>query len=180
MGGTFMAELDRWTHQMHKSGKDKTGAGRWSWFTVIGKNNTKMIYIPCYRVYNHPPIHLIGSAYYQQYHIMEQEKESRLLPLYPHQQTIQDLQIFMRRHLQDGYTVNLTIYGNKSDAHLFLPPTYNSHITTPLGFKYDSRISGSIAAMLEACDLVNIHRLHHGVAPSTHTQGSHQIDFMFI
>jgi hypothetical protein len=34
--------------------------------------------------------------------------------------------------------------------------------------------------MLEACDLVNIHTLQHGEAPATHTQGSHQIDFMFI
>jgi hypothetical protein len=41
MGGTLTTALDRWTHIMHRSGKDKTGAGRWSWFTVIGKNNTK-------------------------------------------------------------------------------------------------------------------------------------------
>jgi hypothetical protein len=112
MGGTVTTALYRWTHQVHRSGKDKAGAGRWSWFTVIGKNNTKMIYITCYRLCPRPPIHPIGSAYYQQYHIMEQENESRLLPLDPHQQTIWDLQIFILHHLQDGYTVNLEIYGN--------------------------------------------------------------------
>jgi hypothetical protein len=50
MSGTVTTALYRWTHRMYKSGKDKTGAGRWSWFAIIGKNNTKMIYITCYRV----------------------------------------------------------------------------------------------------------------------------------
>jgi hypothetical protein len=34
--------------------------------------------------------------------------------------------------------------------------------------------------MIEACDLVNIHRLQHGEAPATQKQGSQQIDFHFI
>jgi hypothetical protein len=34
--------------------------------------------------------------------------------------------------------------------------------------------------MFEACNLVNIHTLQHDEAPPTHTQGSRQIDFMFI
>jgi hypothetical protein len=57
------------------------------------------------------------------------------------------------------------------------PPT---RITTPLGFNYDERTSGSIADMLEACDLLNIHTLQHGKAPPTHKQESRQIEFMFI
>jgi hypothetical protein len=81
MGGTLTTLFDRWTHQMHRSGKYKTGAGRWSWFAVIGKNNTKMIYIKCYSVCPRPSIHLIVSDYYQKYQIMEQEDESRMLPL---------------------------------------------------------------------------------------------------
>jgi hypothetical protein len=140
----------------------------------------KIIYIMCYRVCPRPPIQLVGSAYYQQHHIMEQNNESRLLPLDPHRQTIRDLQIFMIQHLQDGYTVNLAIDGNELDAHLFRPPMYNSRITTHLGFNYDSCISGSIVVSLEACDLVNIHTPQHGEAAATHTQGSYQIDFMFI
>jgi hypothetical protein len=86
----------------------------------------------------------------------------------------------MLQHLQDGYTVNIAIDGNESDAHLFRPPIYNSHITTPLGFNYDSRISGYIAMMLDACGLFNIHMIQHGEAPSTKKQGSQKIDFMFI
>jgi hypothetical protein len=41
--GTVTTILDGWTHRMHKSGKYKAGAGRWSCFTVICKNNTNMI-----------------------------------------------------------------------------------------------------------------------------------------
>jgi hypothetical protein len=113
MGGTVTTALNRWTHRMHISGQDKTGAGRWSWFTVIGKKNTKIIYITCYRVCPRPPIHLIESAYYQQYRIMEQENESCLLPLDPHRQTIGDPHVFKLQHLQDGYTVNLEIDSNE-------------------------------------------------------------------
>jgi hypothetical protein len=86
----------------------------------------------------------------------------------------------MLKHLQDGYTINLPIDGNESDIHLFCPPAYNIRLTTPLGFNYDSRISGSIAAMIEACDLVNIHTLQHRGAPATHRQGSQQINFMCV
>jgi hypothetical protein len=41
MGETITTALDRWTHRMHISGKYKTGAGRWSWITVIFKNKKK-------------------------------------------------------------------------------------------------------------------------------------------
>jgi hypothetical protein len=37
IGGTVTTSLDRWIHRMHRSVKDKNGAGIWLWFTVIGK-----------------------------------------------------------------------------------------------------------------------------------------------
>jgi hypothetical protein len=76
---------------------------------------------------------------------MYQENEARL-----HIYTLRDLQVVMLHNLQERYMVNLAIYGNQSDTRLFHPPTYNSHLTTPLGFNYDSRISGSIVVMIEA------------------------------
>jgi hypothetical protein len=69
MGGTEITEIERWTHRMHKSGQDARGAVRWPWFTVLGKNNAKMMYILCYRVCPRPYMK-IGSAYFQQYRIM--------------------------------------------------------------------------------------------------------------
>jgi hypothetical protein len=86
----------------------------------------------------------------------------------------------MLKHIEQGFTVNLTMDGNESDSHSSRTPAAPTHITTSLGFNYDGRISGSIANMLEACDLVNIHTLQHGEDPPTHKQGSRQIDFMFI
>jgi hypothetical protein len=171
MGGKAITAVDRWTHRMHKYGQDPTGAGRWSWFTVLGKNNAKMIYISFYRVFTRPEIHLLGSAYFQQYHIMEQKDESQLAHLDPHKQIIRYLQIFMLTYIEQGFTVNLAMDGNESDSHSFRTPAAPTNITTPLGVNYDERISGSIADMLKACDLVNINTLQHGEAPPTHNQG---------
>jgi hypothetical protein len=151
---------------MHNASQDATGAGRWPWFTVLGKNDANMIYISCYRVFPRPVIHIIGSAYFQQYQIMEEEYESQLALLDPHKQTMRDLQVFMIQHIEQGFTVNLAMDGNESENHLFRSPTVSNRITTPLGFNYDERISGSIADMLEAYDpsisipsnMVRLHR----------------------
>jgi hypothetical protein len=80
----------------------------------------------------------------------------------PHQQTIRDLQVFMIQHLEKGFTVNLSMDGNDLDNHSFIAPTDTARLTTPIGFNYNSRISGSISDMLEVCDFVNIHTLQHG------------------
>jgi hypothetical protein len=69
---------------------------------------------------------------------------------------------------------------NESDSHSFRTPAAPTNMTTPLGFNYVEIISGSIADMLEPCDLVNIHTLQHGEDPTTHKQGSRKIDFMFM
>jgi hypothetical protein len=145
---------------LHKRKVPPSGCGHWT----------------CYGVCPHPPIQLLGSAYYQQYLIMEQEKESRLFPLDPQFQTIRDLKISLLQYLNDGYTVNLEIDVNELDTHLYRPPTCNIHLTTPLGFNYDSRISGSIAEISEACDLVNIHTLNTW----KHQQRTHKARNKFI
>jgi hypothetical protein len=61
---------------------------------MLGKENN-LIFINCYRVCPSPPQYCIGSAYFQQSHIMEDEHESIPFPIYPHRQTIRDLQIFI-------------------------------------------------------------------------------------
>jgi hypothetical protein len=134
MGDTEITAVDRCTHHMHKSGQDAMGAGRWSWFTVLGKNNAKMIYISSYRVCTRPDMNLLGSTYFQQYRIMEQEEESQLAHLDTHKQIIRELRIFMLKHIGQGFTVNLAMDGNESDSHSFGTPTVPTHITTPLGF----------------------------------------------
>jgi hypothetical protein len=112
--------------------------------------------------------------------MMEQEDESQLALLDPHKQTVQDLQVFMLQHIEQGFTINPAMDGNKSGTHSFQAPTVANRITTPLGFNYNKQISVSIADMLKACELVNIHTLQHGEAPPTHKHRSRQTDFMFI
>jgi hypothetical protein len=88
---------------------------------------------------------------------MEQENESQLDHLDPHKQTIRDLQTFMLKYIEQGFTENLAMDGNDSDSHSFMIPASPTNMTTTLGFNYDKRISGSVADIVEACDLVNIH-----------------------
>jgi hypothetical protein len=86
----------------------------------------------------------------------------------------------MLKYIEQYFTVNLAMDGNGSDSHSFRTPAAPINMTTPLGFNYNEIISGSIADMIEACNLVNIHMLHHGEAPPTHKHGSRLIDVMFI
>jgi hypothetical protein len=81
---------------------------------------------------------------------MEQEDEFQLALLDTHNHTIRYLQVFMLQHIEQGFTVNITMDGSESGSHSFRAPTVANRINTPLGFNYDARISGSIAEMLEA------------------------------
>jgi hypothetical protein len=48
-GGTAISATDRWTHRVHLYGEDTTGAGIWSYFTLLYKDHN-MIVISCYCV----------------------------------------------------------------------------------------------------------------------------------
>jgi hypothetical protein len=63
-GGTVTSATGR-THRVHFAGQDSTGGGRWSYFTIIGKDNNLLV-ITCYRVFPRPPPYNIISSYYQQ------------------------------------------------------------------------------------------------------------------
>jgi hypothetical protein len=76
------------------------------------QKNAKMIYISCHVVCTRPAIQLLGSAYFQQYRIMEKGNESQLAHMDPHKQNIRDLQIFMLEYIEQGFTVNLAMDGN--------------------------------------------------------------------
>jgi hypothetical protein len=52
---------------------------------------------------------------------MESEDESIGSPIYPHHQTIRDLQIFIQGYQQQGYFIFLLMDGNQNDSHVFQP-----------------------------------------------------------
>jgi hypothetical protein len=178
-GGTVTSATYRWMHIVHKSGEYSTGAGLWSFITMIGKYNT-LIFITCYLVCPQPPQSCLGSAYYQQERIMEDEMESIPFSIDPHIRTIQDLQIFIASYQQEGYLVFLFMDGNQEDLHVFREQKYDGKCCTPLGFHYDKTIDGSIVSMVDACDLVNIHKYKHVNTPPTQTYGSTKKDFIFM
>jgi hypothetical protein len=117
-GGTVTSATERWTHHVRLSGEDATGTGRWSYFTILGKDNN-LIIISFYCVCPLPPPPNIGSAYYQQSCIMESEDESVGNPIDPHRQTIQYPQIFIQSYQQQGFLVFLLMDGNQDDLHVF-------------------------------------------------------------
>jgi hypothetical protein len=103
---------------------------------------------------------------------MEDEHESIPFPVDPHRQ--------IASYQQDGYLVFLLMDGNQDDTHVFREQEYIGKCCTTLGFHYDKSIDGSIASMVDACDLVNIHKLKHGNTPPTQSSMSIQIYFIFV
>jgi hypothetical protein len=178
-GGTAISATDRWNHRIYLSGEDSTGAGRWSYFTLLGKDKT-MIVISCYRVCPCPPPSNIASSYYQQSRIMESEDESIVIPIDPHCQTIRDMQIFIKGYQQQGYFIFLLMDGNHNYSHIFQPQDIRNRTHTPLGFNYAKNIDGSIDTLAESCNLVNIHKIKHDNVPETHNAGYEQIEFIYI
>jgi hypothetical protein len=110
---------------------------------------------------------------------MEDKMESITYPIDPHRQIIRDLQIFIASYQQEGYLVYLLMDGHQEDLHVFCEQEYDVKCCTPLGFHYDKTIDGSFASMVDACNLVNIHKHKHVHTPPTQTSGSTQIYFIF-
>jgi hypothetical protein len=166
-------------HRVHLAGEYSTGAGRWYYFIILGKYNNLLVINFC-GVCPRPPPSNIGSSYYQQSRIMESEDEAMGIPIDPHRRTIHHLQIFIQSYQQQGFLMFLLIYGNQDNLHVFQQQDIPTKACTPIGFNYDINIDGSIATLIEACNLVNIHKLKHGDAPATHNTGSLQIYFDFL
>jgi hypothetical protein len=62
--------------------------------------------------------------------------------------------------------------GTQDDLHVFREQEYDGKCDTHLGFRYDKSIDGSIASMVDSCDLVNIHIHKHFDTPPTQSSGS--------
>jgi hypothetical protein len=146
---------------------------------MLGKDNN-LIFITCYHVFPRHPRSCLGSAYYQQARIMEEEIKSTHFPIDPHRQTILDLQIFIVSYQQEGYLVFIFMDGNQDDMHIFREHKYDGKCCTSLGLHYDKTIDGSIASMVDTCDLVNTQKHKHVNTPPTQASGLTQIDLIFM
>jgi hypothetical protein len=111
---------------------------------------------------------------------MESEDEAMGIPIDPHRKTIRDLHILIQSYQQQRLLIFLLMDGNQDDLRVFQQQDIPNKVCTPLGFNYDKNIDGSIATLIESCNLVNINKLKHGDVPATHNAGSLQIDFGFL
>jgi hypothetical protein len=111
---------------------------------------------------------------------MESEDESMGIPINPHRQTIRYLQVFIQSYQQQGFLIFLLMDGNQDDFHVFQQQDIPTKVCTALGFNYNKNIDGSIATLIESCNLVNIHKLKHGDVPATNNAGSLKNDFGFL
>jgi hypothetical protein len=126
------------------------------------------------------PPYNINSSYYQKSRIIESVEEVTGIPIDPHRQNIRDLQIFIQSYQQQGFLIFLIMDGNQDDLHIFQQQDIQTKVCNPIGFKYDINIDGSIATLIEACNLFNIHKLKHDDVPATHNAGYLKIDFGFL
>jgi hypothetical protein len=68
------------------------------------------------------------------------------------------------------------MHGNQYYEHVFREQDYTINVCNPL----DTIIDGSIAMLVETCNLVNINKLKHQNILHTQISGSNQIYFIFI
>jgi hypothetical protein len=106
---------------------------------------------------------------------MESEDEAMGIPIDPHRKTIRDLHILIQSYQQQRLLIFLLMDGNQDDLRVFQQQDIPNKVCTPLGFNYDKNIDGSIATLIESCNLINIHKLKHGYVPATHNAGSLQM-----
>jgi hypothetical protein len=95
-GGTTCGALGQMVHRVIASGCDETGGGRWSQITYAAKESNKMTIISEYRVCKQTNQGDL-TAFKQQYGIMYEDEELRPYLVYPHKQTLIDLQYHVEK-----------------------------------------------------------------------------------
>ena len=90
-GGTALALFGKWTSRLAASGSDSSGLGRWSYFTMHGRNGKKVTVVSAYRPCQESIAHSgLSSAYAQQHRLMNLQGDPDPKP---RQRFLTDLQI---------------------------------------------------------------------------------------
>jgi hypothetical protein len=93
-GGTLCSALGPWAHRVCASGRDKTGCGRWTYFTYNARDGKKSTVISAYRVGK--PNSGCKTASRQQETIQYADEKLRPYLVDPYKQTLIDLQYFVQ------------------------------------------------------------------------------------
>jgi hypothetical protein len=114
----------------------------------------------------------------QQYKIQYEGKELRPFLLNIHRQTIIDLEYFVKDLKDTNHEVMILLDANENETHQFQAQTHDAKFVTKHGFDVDGSIDGSLHTFMRNCGLLNVKKeLNKDTPPTTHNNGSQQIDF---
>jgi hypothetical protein len=177
-GATLTAAVGNWSHRVVNTGSEDTGCGRWSYITLLLREEKFLTLVTAYRVCNQTnPGNTTASA--QQYKIQYEDEELRPFLLSPHRQTLIDLEYLVKDLKYANHEVLIFVDANENETHQFQAQTHDVNFMTKQGFHVDGSIDASLHTFKRNCGLINvIKELNEGTAPNTHNRGSQQIDFI--
>jgi hypothetical protein len=108
-GGTLTATVDKWSSRVIKKDADPSGMGRWSFQTLVGKQNTKVTIITGYRCVRN--ISGESSAWNQQAIFLKDRKSDRSPN--PRKQFIKDLTDFINQKQALNHEIILNLDTNE-------------------------------------------------------------------
>jgi hypothetical protein len=172
---------NNWTSRIIERGVDPFGLGRWSYITLIGKGNIKVMIITAYRV-SQEYLSSIGhkTSAMQQFctlsqHIRAAELTSNPRPRY---QFIIDLQARLQELINKSYEIILCIDANESihnQLGQFSPLQFS--LGKPI---VGSRHNGTLATLIRTCGLCDPLRIQHPgePPPATYKRGKNRIVYI--
>ena len=152
-----MALLNNISSALIQKGKDPSGMGRWTYATILGRNNKKTTVFNVYRP-GKMKVEDAGSSTVikQQWIMMQQQGRDE----HPHNATLKDLIKAIQQKQKHNHEIIVTIDGNE--------PFLSS--------------MGGMATLCRICKLHDPFTHRHGdaVEGPSHINGSHRIDYIFV
>jgi hypothetical protein len=180
-GGTDTAALGNWSHIVVGSGRDPTGCGRWSYVTYGGKGSKLITYISAYRVCNktNPGDR---TAWRQQYQTQYAYESARVGVIYPHRQTMVNLEYFVKELRDEGHEVVVFMDANQNESRFYRPQTHDREFKSDTGFNIDGTIDGSLKTFVQNTGLHNILNTKHGNenVPPSRSPGLSVINYVYV
>jgi hypothetical protein len=118
----------------------------------------------------------------QQHNIQYEDEYARIGNIYPHQQTLVDLEYFVNDLRHTEYDVGIFIDANQNYRRCYRPQGHDNHFESDGCFNIDGRIDDSLMTFLENTGLVNALNNKHGTenVPPTREPGSKVIDYVLV
>jgi len=182
-GGTVTMVYNKWTSRVIESGEDPFGLGRWSFLTLQGRGNIKVILVTAYRVCKQTVQSVDPrTSTAQQFRVLSQQfrEADRLDDPIPRHQFIVDLQGWLEHKTADGYYIILGIDANEafdSSGGNYTPVDYQ--IGKPISTKDHD---GTLSTLVRTSGLVDPLLIHHPDTPPspTYDRGKEKRDFLFV